>query len=307
MVARRSLGISSRRLPGLFKYPGSKWKLAPKIVALFPTHTCYVEPFVGTGSVFFLKQPSTVEVLNDLDDEITNFFRVLRDPKMAEQLQRLITLTPYSRTGYNKAAHEIQKRRSVRNLLDRVRHGISVILDPDRRPFCTIESLERAQQWYLKCQCGFMPRGPFGYGRTLSPVGQFRSPQLKFREFSSRLSSAIIENDSALNVIRRYDSPETLFYCDPPYVLSPRDTNVYRFEMTTANHEKMCDILTTVAGMVILNAYPNRLYSAKLAGWHKLSFRTRMSLAIKPVNSARTENIWMNPGAYNRLRAERKR
>lgn len=85
----------------ILKYPGSKWRMAEKIVSLMPEHRSYLEPFFGSGAVFFSKPRSRIETINDLDGEIVNLFRVVRD--MAEELEREVALTPYSREEYERA------------------------------------------------------------------------------------------------------------------------------------------------------------------------------------------------------------
>lgn len=85
----------------ILKYPGSKWRIADWIVSLMPPHKSYLEPFFGSGAVFFSKPPSRIETINDLDGEIVNLFRVVRD--MPEALERVIALTPYSREEYERA------------------------------------------------------------------------------------------------------------------------------------------------------------------------------------------------------------
>ena len=85
----------------IIKYPGAKWSIADWIVSLMPPHKSYLEPFFGSGAIFFTKPRSRIETINDMDGEIVNLFRVVRD--MPEALERAVALTPYSREEYEKA------------------------------------------------------------------------------------------------------------------------------------------------------------------------------------------------------------
>lgn len=82
----------------MLKYPGSKWRIAEWIVSMMPEHKSYLEPFFGSGAVFFTKKPSRIETINDLDGEIVNLFRVIRE--RSEELERAVALTPYRRKEY---------------------------------------------------------------------------------------------------------------------------------------------------------------------------------------------------------------
>lgn len=88
----------------VLKYPGSKWKIADKIISLIPEHHTYVEPFFGSGAVFFKKQPSDIETINDLDNDVVNLFRCIRED--SERLARIIMTIPYSRQEYENQFSE---------------------------------------------------------------------------------------------------------------------------------------------------------------------------------------------------------
>ena len=82
----------------VLKYPGSKWRMADWVVSHIPKHGTYLEPFFGSGAVFFVKRPATVETINDVDKHIVNFFKVLRE--QPDELARVVELTPWSRIEY---------------------------------------------------------------------------------------------------------------------------------------------------------------------------------------------------------------
>lgn len=95
----------------VLKYPGSKWKMAEWIISLMPPHKSYLEPFFGSGAVFFKKEPSRIETINDMDGEIVNLFRCIREEP--EELMRCVTMTPYSRAEYEQAWGKFRFRAGV--------------------------------------------------------------------------------------------------------------------------------------------------------------------------------------------------
>lgn len=90
----------------VLKYPGAKWRIAKDIVQLIPEHHSYVEPYFGSGAVFFTKEPSPIELINDLDDNVPNLFRCIKDHP--EELARIVATTPYARYEYEKAFEDIK-------------------------------------------------------------------------------------------------------------------------------------------------------------------------------------------------------
>lgn len=258
----------------LIRYHGGKFRLAPWIISHFPNHETYVEPFGGGASVLLCKEPSRVEVYNDLDNEIVNFFEVLRDPIKAAQLARLISLTPYSRFEYSKS----------------------------REPSdCEIE---RARKLVIRAQMGFGSAGATkrntGFrldtargGSDIVSIWE-RQPEL-LTQAASRFKRVLIENREALKVLHDHDRPETLFFVDPPYIQSTRSLSgsVYKHEMSDFEHEKLIDTLKNLRGKVILCGYENDLYNS--LGWQKV---------VKPVSASgqigsvqREEILWINPRA----------
>lgn len=252
-------------------YVGSKWKIAEWIISFFPPHDTYVEPFAGSGAVFFRKHKSSVEVLNDLDRELVNFFMVLRDHEAA--LIRAIDLTPYSRAEYELAISGEQ------------------ITDP----------VERARRLYVGVWQSFGSTLIYrsGWRRDI----QNRRSQMTdswsrldgLMAAARRLKQAQIECDTAMNCIIRYDTPKTLFYVDPPYVFDSRSGGSrrrYRHEMSDVDHRQLANALNNVQGMVILSGYDSDLYRELYPGW---SIRTKS--ATTNGNGTATEYLWINPRA----------
>ncbi len=270
------------------RYHGGKWKLAPWILQFFPPHQAYVEPFCGAASVMLLKPRVPAECLNDRDDRIVEFFRVLRDPEAGAELKRRAALTPYSRAelewsfGESTDRIDAAHRLVVRSFMG---HGSDSACRTTRTGF----------------------RSRLTDGRAL-PSAEWRTWPESIDDFRDRLAGVLLENDDALPVIRRMDAPNTLIYCDPPYVHSTRSalasgsstTNGYRFEMDDAAHVALAEQLRQAAGMVVVSGYPSELYEALYRGWERhershVADRARM----------RTEVVWLNPACSAALERSR--
>lgn len=255
-------------------YYGSKWRLAPRIIELIPSHTIFVEPYGGSAAVMLLKQPSYLEVYNDQYEDLVNFFKVLRD--QPEMLIRAIKLTPMARAA--------------------LRHAVS---DPE-----PIDSVERARRFYVGAwlsRNGNTTRNDSGwrYERSGSRGKSFVSnwdETYHLELIVKRLKQIQIECDDALRVIKRFDSDDTVFYVDPPY---PKDTRsashlteyIHDFH-TPEKHELLADVLHSVSGGVILSCYPcalyDRLYGQR--GWQPVTFNSRTRTSDQS-----TEVLWLSP------------
>ncbi len=248
----------------ILKYPGGKWRIAEWIISHFPEHKVYLEPYFGSGAVFFKKEPCYVETINDINGDIVNLFRICRD--FPEELARLINLTPFSRDEflacYEKSADPIEQAR--RTL---VRYHQS---------FGTSNSSKKS--WRNVQQYG----GP----RTATMWNNL--PEI-IVEVCSRLKDAQIENTDALTLINRYNDEKTLIYCDPPYLQSIRKRNIYEYEMADMDHLELIAVLKNSSSKIILSGYENDLYDCYLRDWNKDSVETTAQFGKK-----RTETIWMN-------------
>lgn len=270
------------------RYHGGKFRLAPWILGFFPKHSAYVEPYCGAASILMLKPRVPAECLNDRDDRIVSFFRVLRDPDKAAELKRRAALTPYARAelewSFESPTDEIDAahRLVVRSFMG---HGSDSACRTTRTGF----------------------RSRLTDGRAL-PSAEWRTWPESIGDFRDRLAGVLLENSDALPVIRRMDSPKTLIYCDPPYVHSTRSalasgsgtTNGYRFEMSDSDHERLAAALQQATGMVVVSGYPCELYESLYAGWERherkhVADRARM----------RTEVVWLNPACSEALHRSR--
>lgn len=231
----------------VLKYPGSKWKTADWIIDNIPDHHSYVEPFFGSGAVFFKKDPSNIETINDLDGDVSNLFKVIRDNP--EGLARSVSMTPYSRQEYDQA------------------------FEGDD---CTDE-IEKARIFLVRCWQGhgFRTNG-YKVGWKNDVQGResayavrnwYRLPQWII-DVTDRLKQVQIENRPALEVINRFKYENVLIYLDPPYLLSTRTAKQYKYEMTEQDHIELLEVLINHPGKIILSGYDSELYNDFLSGWN---------------------------------------
>lgn len=252
----------------VLRYFGGKFVLAPWIISHFPAHKVYVEPFGGGASVLLSKAPSWAEIYNDLDGEIVNVFRVLRD--RPAELQRLLELTPWAREEYELSKIESENE------------------------------VEQARRTIVRSQMGFADAttGPKHAGfRAVMSQGKpaarvFADYPSHIEAFTKRLKGVVIENRDALKVMEEHDTENTLHFVDPPYVHATRNSNNnYRHEMSDDAHKSLCFLLNRLKGMVVLCGYHNVIYQSFL-GWKMFEKEAFADGANK-----RTECIWLNPAA----------
>jgi len=250
----------------LLNYPGAKWGMAKEIVQLMPAHRSYVEPFFGSGAVLFHKPPSAIETVNDIDGDIVNFFRVLRE--MPDKLAEAIELTPYARDVFEDA----HKNRGV-------------------------SELERAYRFAIRSKMGFGFKTYTQTGFKMDIAGREkgyttscwnRMPR-DLAIAAQRLKNVQIENRPALDVIRRFNFPNVLIYADPPYLLETRGGKQYRYEMSEQDHIELLDALKQHLGPVILSGYPSEMYDRELKRWGRIERKSYNQLAEQ-----RTEVLWYN-------------
>lgn len=263
----------------VIRYHGGKFRLADWVIRHFPKHTCYTESFGGAAGVLLQKPRAYAEVYNDLDGEVVNLFRVLRNEDDRNKLIELLVFTPYSRVDFQEAwepcDNSIEK---ARRLIIRAQmgfgsagasKGITGFRIDTKRAYGTAQSL-----WVT-------------YPNHLADVGQ-------------RLSGVLIENRPAIQILRDHDGAETLHYVDPPYVHDTRYSGaktgrVYRHEMTDQDHEELLKVLLDLDGKVIVSGYPSELYNDYLGQWKRVDTSARISSGRG--TDTRTECLWINPNA----------
>jgi DNA adenine methylase len=261
----------------LLRYHGGKWLLGPWIVGHFPRHTTYVEPFGGGGSVLLQKPRSYGEVYNDLDGEVVNVFRVVRDH--GEELVRLLELTPYSRDEFELAfvPAECPIEQARRTVL-RSYAGFGSTM--------TARRVDGTRE-----RTGFRSVGR-GAGTHHAMV--WRNYPAKLVHLVERLRGVVIENRDATECMRQHDAADTLHYVDPPYVQETRHKKrrgrAYAHELDEAAHVRLAEQLHELAGFVILSGYRCALYDQHFAGWRRIERRAHADGAV-----ARTECLWLSP------------
>lgn len=258
-----------------FQWIGGKYEIAPWICSRFPGHKTYVEGFGGAAGVLLHKEPSAVEVYNDLDKELVNFFRVARE--RPEDLARGLLLSPYARSEFE----------------------VAKALEGD--------DLERARKFAV------VARQSMGgvWGRAWSAVvghsrrgmGSSNSRWLNLPEdilaIAGRFARVQIESLPALDLIRRYDRKDTLFYLDPPYLPATRQEGLYRYEMAVDKHVELLALLARVQGKVVLSGYASDLYDEALRGWWREVRQVTCRSNVKASGQLsdrpkREEVLWMN-------------
>ncbi|MBP6895663.1 MAG: DNA adenine methylase [Pseudacidovorax sp.] len=255
------------------RYHGGKFRLASWILSFFPPHTCYVESFGGAASVLLRKPRSYAEVYNDLDDEIWNFFHVLRQPELRARLIEACQLTPYSRREF-EAAFAVSEDPVERARRMAVRAAMG---------FGSAGATKGSTGFRIDCRRrhGTAQHVWVNYPETLAPIGE-------------RLTGVMLENRPALDVILQHDAPTTLHFVDPPYLPHTRKVGrAYRHEMTAEQHLELLTTLKGLQGMVVLCGYPSTLYAEQLDGWSQFGTQARASGGRGTV--LRQESVWVNP------------
>jgi len=253
-----------------FTYYGGKLSIAQDIVAALPDHLHYVEPFAGSLAVLLAKPPSPMETVNDLDEQLMTFWRVLRD--RPADLVRAAALTPHSRAehqlAYQPAVDELETARRVWVLLTQARSG----------------TLRRTGwRYYVN------PRGS-----SASMPDYLEAYVDRILPAAERLRAVSLEARPALEIITKYGQhPEVLLYVDPPYLAATRGHLNYRHEMSgEADHRELADALHAAAAAVVLSGYDSPLYQELYAGWHRHEIATGTGQG--GTWQDRTEVLWSN-------------
>jgi DNA adenine methylase len=239
------------------KWHGGKHYLARRIVELMPPHTHYVEPYAGGLAVLLAKEPDRVsEVVNDLDGDLTTFWRVLQAPNDFDRFRRVVEVVPFSEAEWREARHNLRAH-------------------PDADP------VHRAVWFFVACRQSLAGRmdsfAPLSRNRTRRGMNEQTSAWLSAVEglpaVHARLRRVVVLNRPALDVLRAEDGPGTLFYLDPPYLPATRAApRVYGTEMTEADHRELLELVVCLQGRVMLSGYRSPLYDRYLADWNPHGF-----------------------------------
>lgn len=257
-----------------FGYFGGKFNNLDWLLPLLPESHLYIEPFGGSMAVMLNKKPSKIEVYNDLDSEVVNFFKVLRT--QGDELIHNLILTPYSREEFMVACTP------------------SIV---------KIDNLERARRFYIRIRQGFfglnkVSMGTWGYAKSTGSnrVATWCTSVDRLEAVISRIRNLQIENKPALDVIARYNNENCLIYCDPPYVSSQRtgDGQDYNHEMDMDAHVNLSVALNNNKSKIALSGYNSPLYQKLYKGWFVFNKKTRASGGYNKIEMARSETVWMN-------------
>ena len=229
---------------------GGKFYLTRRLSQYIPEHVTYVEPFCGAGHLLFSKESSQVEVLNDIDGHLIAFFELLKDDTKRSKLIQTLDNMPYSR---------------------RLWQDIRINWKQGNIPQ---DEIERGSQWFYLNRSTFagdQKRGGFATpsitGRN--PVTSFRNTIESLNAIAERLRNVCIENLGYQECIRRYDSPQTLFYVDCPYY---GHEYYYGDSFTEQDHYKLAELLHGVKGKVMISHYSNEVYDELYQGWNKFEY-----------------------------------
>ena len=256
-----------QQLRTVLKYPGAKWRIANWIIDKMPVHKSYLEPYFGSGAVFFKKPSSLMETINDIDGEVVNLFMCIRDN--ADKLAQLVANTPFSRQDYDTA-----------------------FITNSNDPY------ESARIFLIKHWQGYGFRtGAYKAGWKNDVQGRDAAYAMRYWymlpkwiiDIVDRLKEAQIECRPAVEVIKRFNFPNVLIYADPPYLLNTRKMKKqYQYEMTETDHVELLETLLQHEGPVILSGYDNELYNEYLSGWIKYSIKTTAEKGAH-----RIETLWV--------------
>jgi DNA adenine methylase len=265
------------------KYYGGKFNMVKFLLEFVPPHKVYVEVFGGSGALLFAKEPSKLEVFNDIDSEVVNFFRVLRDKRKFKEFYRQVSLVPYSREEFFNFLKTLDKGNEI----------------------------ERAVKFFVcvKQAFGGLLRGTtWSYSKkTNKEVSAYLNAIENLPQVVERLRRVQIENRDYKKIFEIYDSEETFFYCDPPYVKDGRKSYYnYRYEFTLEDHREFVERVLKLKGMVLISGYEHPIYERlEKEGWGKAFYfrRTRASFKSRPVVK---EVVWWNQNLEEKLKSRRK-
>ncbi|HHT9115497.1 MAG: DNA adenine methylase [Planctomycetes bacterium] len=232
---------------------GGKYYLTGWLSQHIPAHVTYVEPFCGAGHLLFSKEPSPVEVINDIDSHLIGFFELLKDDTKRSKLIQILDNMLYSRRLWQ----DIRSRWKQGNI--------------------PVDEMERVSWWFYLNRTCFLSdqcRGGFAVPSTTgrNPVQSFRNTIESLNTIAERLRNVCIENLDYQECIRRYDSKDTLFYCDPPYL----NTEDYYGKgcFTLEDHYKLAGLLHDIKGHAMVTHYQNDLYDELYQGWNRYEYQS---------------------------------
>lgn len=263
------------------RYYGGKFRLGRWIASHFPPHVTYVEPFGGAAGVLLRKEPSAIEVYNDIDGMVFNFFRVLRDHRR-DLLQKL-KRTPFSRAEFDQSF--------LQDAPDPVENA--------RRYF--VQAWQSFGGPRLHKITGWKHQKSLWLNSRVNQVDEWRQALRNVSSVAARFARVQLEHCDALQIFARYDTSETLFYCDPPYPSDTRNAswmkNAYTHEFTAQDHVHLANALKRIQGLALISTYPNDHYKALFSDWPSVT--TTCQTMNKTIA---TEQLYISPRAWELLK-----
>lgn len=294
----------NRALTAPLKWHGGKAYLADWIISNMPPRAKnpnapaaddpgwlhYVEPYAGGLAVLLAQEPEGIsEVVNDRNQELTNFWRVLAHRLQFHDFHRVLQAVPFSVPEYEQAE---KSEEQLKSLFDgRIPGGV--------------DRVRSAVRFFIRCRMSMSGRmdcfTPLTRNRTRRGMNAEASAWLGAIEglpaVHARLQRVVVHGDDAVKVIRQQDGPRSLFYCDPPYLAETRTAaEVYEYEMTEADHATLLGCLSEIKGRFLLSGYRSELYDAmaKHHGWRCEEMPTDNKSAKGKKKQPRVECVWMN-------------
>ncbi len=238
-------------------YYGGKVNLLKEILPRIPEHIIYTEAFFGGGAVFFAKEPSPSETINDINNMVINFYKVVQTN--FEKLKAKIEATLFSRASYNVA--------------------IAIYKMPH-----LFDEIQQAWAFYIATNMGFACSiSSWGYDKYGKRIGSFKNKKLRFNnDIVKRLENAQIESNDAIQVIKSRDTMASFHYIDPPYI----DVNQGHYTgYSKEDYIKLLDTLSNIKGKFLLSSYPSEILDEyiKKNNWYSIRFE-------KPLSASKTNS-----------------
>lgn len=261
-----------------FGYYGAKQRIASQIVELLPPHNCWVEAFCGSAAITLAKPAVPIEVINDLDGEVTNVFEQLRSN--SEALCKAIALTPYARQEFELARYGA----AATDPLERARRFLVATM-------MTVNSTTGS-----KTSCGFSYSQSYARGDMEARVNRWINLPERLTQVVARFKRVRIEKRDARDLVRMFmDRPATLMYLDPPYFMKRSHGYVIDAKDETF-HRELLGLCVRSRAMMLISGYRNKVYDSILTkekGWHRVSIAT-LTRDTTGKDYERTEVLWRN-------------
>lgn len=264
----------------LFKAHGGKFMLRKWIINHLPRHHAYIEPFCGAANILFAKPKSYFELINDTNKYVYTCFKVMQDIDKYKQLKRKLYFTSYSKETLYEALN----------------------IKPNDNEINIAWKLIVTTRFMLGAVGNRKPIIHTSYTNITPVIKTFIDYQDFLPFFHKRLRSVILENKNGFDIIKQFDKPSALIYCDPPYHPSTYKVTKEPFfnNLQIKQHIELVNILLDSSAMVVLSGFDNRDYNVLVEnGWkkHKKSSRSGFNYKGK---SKKTECLWINPKAQNK-------